>query len=60
MNDSILFFRHGCGIKVVKWIAKIAIIAKLQIEIAKKHNFANNKIQFLECRSQSQHNTIGF
>ena len=39
-------------------IAKIAVIAKLQITIAKKHNFAYNTIQFLEYRSQSQHNTI--
>ena len=46
--------------RVVKWIAKIAIIAKLRIAIAKKHNFANNTIQFFECRSQSQHNTIWF
>ena len=36
--------------RVVKWIAKIAI--------AKKHNFANNTIQFFGCRSQSQHNLI--
>ena len=27
-------------------IAKIAIIAKLRIAIAKKHNFANNTIEF--------------
>ena len=39
-------------------IAKIAVIAKLQITIAKKHNFAYNTIQFLESRSQSQHTTI--
>ena len=29
-----------------------------EIAILKKHNFANNTIQFFECRSQSQHNTI--
>jgi len=31
-----------------------------ELRLRKKHNFANNTIQFFECRSQSQHNTIWF
>ena len=26
-----------------------------ELRLRKKHNFANNTIQFFECRSQSQH-----
>ena len=31
-----------------------------ELRLRKKHNFANNTIQFFDYRSQSQHNTIWF